>query len=96
MVGHALRLYDPFRHGIVRQKRGSLIRNCCVLVLQRAARTYRGRLAGMLSEIRPLDAPELSFLAVDSMVMVSFIAGAAISTTDCGLSNLAPSTIFAQ
>jgi FkbM family methyltransferase len=65
----ALRLYDPFRRGVVRFKRGSLIRNGCVLVLQRAARAYRGRLAGLLSEIRPLDAPELSFVAVDSMVM---------------------------
>lgn len=64
-----LRLHNPFRHGVIRHRRGSLIRNGCVLVLKRAARAYRGRLAGMLSEIRPLDAPELSFLAVDSMVM---------------------------
>jgi len=62
-------LYAPFRHGVVRFKRGGLIRSGCVMVLQRAARAARGRLAEILTEIRPLDAPDLSFLAVDSMVM---------------------------
>jgi FkbM family methyltransferase len=66
---HILRFYDPFRRGAVRYRRGNLIRSGCKLVLQQAARAYRGRLADMLSEIRPADAPDLSFLPVDSMVM---------------------------
>ena len=38
-------------------------------MLRRVARAYRHHLAGRLTEIRPLDAPALSFEAVDSMVM---------------------------
>ena len=44
-------------------------RIAATLVLRRAARANRHHLARQLTEIRPLDAPTLSFESVDSMVM---------------------------
>jgi len=64
-----LGMYLPLRRGVVRLRRGSLLRSLCVLVLKVAAKSYRGRLFRLVPEIRPLDAPELSFCPVDSMVM---------------------------
>jgi FkbM family methyltransferase len=46
-----------------------LARNACIAVLKVAARAHRHHLPRRLTEIRPLDAPQLSFDAVDSMVM---------------------------
>ena len=62
-------LFTPLRRGAVRLRRGSLGRSLCVLILKHASVAYRGRLGARLTEIRPLDAPQLSFLPTDSMVM---------------------------
>jgi len=64
-----LAAYEPFRLGIVRFRRGSLPRKVCVGVLQIAAGAHRGRLASLVSEVRPLDMPHLGFCPTDSMVM---------------------------
>ncbi len=64
-----LAAYAPLRAGILRFPRGSLPRKACVAALKIAARAHRGSLAAKLPEIRPLDFPELSFCATDSMVM---------------------------
>jgi FkbM family methyltransferase len=64
-----LRLYDPLRHLAVRLPRGHPVRGAAVLVLKYALRGHRHHLPERLREIRPIDAPDLSFEAVDSMVM---------------------------
>lgn len=64
-----LAAYKPFRLGVVSRRRGSLLRGLCVLVVKLGARAYRGRLATLLAEIRPLDASDVVFRAADSMVM---------------------------
>lgn len=64
-----LAVFRPFRMGVVFFRRGSLPRKICVAVLKLPARAYRGQLAALLPEIRPLDAPQLVFCSVDSMVM---------------------------
>jgi FkbM family methyltransferase len=61
--------YRPLRQAILSLPRRHPVRMAATLVLRRAARAYRHRLAGRLTEIRPLDAPALSFEPVDSMVM---------------------------
>ena len=64
-----LPFYAPLRRGAQYFHRGSFQRNACIAVLKVADRAHRHHLARRLSEIRPLDAPELSFQATDSMVM---------------------------
>ena len=64
-----LRCFGPVRRMFVRLPRGNLVRNASVLVLKRAARAYRNRLAAKVDAIVPLDRPDVSFEAVDSMVM---------------------------
>ena len=61
--------YRPLRQAVLDFPRQHPVRLAATLVLRRAARAYRHHLAGQLTEIRPLDAPALSFEAVDSMVM---------------------------
>jgi FkbM family methyltransferase len=41
----------------------------CVAILKQAQRAYRGKLAGQLRDVRPLDFPGLRFSAADSMVI---------------------------
>jgi FkbM family methyltransferase len=65
----SLRCLRPFRQGVVAHRRGSLLRNICVAVLKHAQRAYRGRLAGLLKDVRPLDFPALRFASSDSMVI---------------------------
>jgi FkbM family methyltransferase len=64
-----LAVYKPFRIGVVSLRRSSLRRKVCVVVLKLAARAHRGHLAARLPDVRPLDAPQLVFRSVDSMVM---------------------------
>lgn len=64
-----LKVLYVFRLGAVRLPRGSLPRSLCILALKRAARQYRHRLPALLREVRPLDAPWLTFRPVDSMVL---------------------------
>lgn len=61
--------YQPLRRAVLGLPRRHPVRIAATVVLRRAAWAYRHRLAGQLDEIRPLDAPALSFEAVDSMVM---------------------------
>jgi len=61
--------YRPLRQAVLDLPRRHPIRVAASIVLRRAARAHRHRLAGQLAEIQPLDAPALSFEAVDSMVM---------------------------
>ena len=61
--------YYPLRRVVLGLPRRHPVRIVATVVLRRAARAYRHRLAGQIDEIRPLDAPALSFEAVDSMVM---------------------------
>lgn len=61
--------YYPLRLGIATLKRGTFARNVCVAILKQAQRAYRGRLGGLLPDVRPLDFPALRFSAVDSMVI---------------------------
>lgn len=61
--------YHPLRRAVLGLPRRHPVRIAATVVLRRAARAYRHRLAEQLDEIRPLDAPALSFEAVDSMVM---------------------------
>jgi hypothetical protein len=63
-AGHVpLACYEPFRRGAVTFHRGSLPRKLCIAVLKMATRGYHGGLAGLLAEIRSLDAPTLRPLA---------------------------------
>lgn len=64
-----LAVYKPFRLGVVSLRRGSILRGLCVLAVKLGVRAYRGRLARLLTEIWPLDAPTMVFCAADSMVM---------------------------
>ena len=57
------------RQSVDDRPRGYSIRLAATFMLQRAARAHSRHLSTRLTEIRPLDAPELSFQAVDSMVM---------------------------
>ena len=61
--------YFPLRRGVVALRRGSFLRNICVAILKQAQRAYRGRLAGLLKDVRPLDFPALRFASADSMVI---------------------------
>lgn len=61
--------YNPLRAGAVRLRRGSLPRSACVAVLQIAHRAWRHRLAERVDDVRPLDAPHLSFAPTNSMVV---------------------------
>ncbi len=61
--------YRPLRQAVLDLPRRHPIRIAAGIVLRRVARAHRHSLAGQLAEIRPLDAPMLSFEAVDSMVM---------------------------
>jgi FkbM family methyltransferase len=55
------------RKGAVAWRRGSLPRSLCIAVLQRAARSRRP--SESLSEIRPLDMPQIAFITSGSMVL---------------------------
>ena len=59
--------YYPFRYGVVHLPRGSIRRNCCVLVLKLASRHLSA--VRMTSEIRPLDDKSVRFASVDSSIM---------------------------
>jgi FkbM family methyltransferase len=59
--------YYPFRKGAVAWRRGSLPRSACIAVLKRAARARRP--SELLREIRPLDRPDIAFVATGSMVL---------------------------
>jgi len=48
--------------------RGSIPRGAAILILKRASRAWRATLMSGLTEIKPLDRPDLGFVAVDSMV----------------------------
>lgn len=61
--------YRPLRQAVLDLPRRHPVRIAATVVLRRAARAHQHHLAGQLDEIRPLDAPALSFEAVDSMVM---------------------------
>lgn len=61
--------YRPLRQAVLDYPRGHPVRLAATVVLHRAARAYRHHLSSRITEIRPLDAPALSFEAVDSMVM---------------------------
>lgn len=61
--------YSPFRRGAVHLPRGNVFRSACILVLKQALYANRRRLARRVTEITPLDFPEVSFEPVDSMVM---------------------------
>lgn len=61
--------FDPLRAGAVRLRRGSLPRSACVAVLQLAHQAWRHRLGERVADVRPLDAPHLSFAPTDSMVV---------------------------
>jgi FkbM family methyltransferase len=64
-----IEIYTPLRQNAVGLPRGSLRRNISIYILKRVIRAYRGRLAGGVPEIRPMDIREISFLPSDSMVM---------------------------
>jgi FkbM family methyltransferase len=61
--------YRPLRQAVLDYPRGHPLRLAATVVLKQAARAYRHHLSSWITEIRPLDAPALSFEAVDSMVM---------------------------
>ncbi len=63
-----LSAYRPFRQAIVSLDRRNPLRLAATLVLKQAARAHGSSLASRLSEIRPLDRPDLSFEPSDSMV----------------------------
>jgi FkbM family methyltransferase len=50
-------------------RRGSFLRNICVVILKQAQRAYRGKLTELLKDVRPLDFPALRFASADSMVI---------------------------
>nr|WP_294507879.1 FkbM family methyltransferase [uncultured Rhodopila sp.] len=62
-----LSLLYPFRLGAVTWRRGSLPRSACIAVLKWAARGRRP--SEILREIKPLDRPDLAFIATGSMVL---------------------------
>jgi FkbM family methyltransferase len=67
LAGVPLGWYYPFRKGAVAWRRGSLPRSACIAILKHAARSRRP--SEMLTEIRPLDRPEIGFIATGSMVL---------------------------
>jgi FkbM family methyltransferase len=64
-----LSLLTPFRKGAVRGHRGSLVRSACIAFLKIVSK--RIRVASSVQQVRPLDFPEVSFAATDSMVIDS-------------------------
>ena len=64
-----LAAYQPLRRLVFAVGRGNPLRVAATMVLRRAARAHHGHLAARLSEIRPIDRPDLSFEPVDSMVI---------------------------
>lgn len=62
-----LLLLYPFRLLVVRMERGSLLRKICVATLK----IFKGKMqiSVLLNEVRPLDAPQVTFEAVNSMVL---------------------------
>ena len=59
--------YYPLRKGAVALRRGSIPRSACVAILKHAARSRRP--SEILTEIRPLDMPQIAFIATGSMVL---------------------------
>ena len=59
--------YFPFRLGVVSFRRGNIIRNICTAIVKQAAVTRKELIATL--DVHPLDRPDLSFEAADSMVM---------------------------
>ena len=59
-------LLDPLRRTVAHGRRGSLPRNAAIALLRQVRPWFR---VADLAEVRPLDMPELSFEATDSMVM---------------------------
>lgn len=66
-----MRWFDPFRRAVVRWPRGSLPRNASIAILRPVEKAHRQVLSARVREITPLDVPDISFEAVDSMVMDS-------------------------
>ncbi len=66
-----IRMYDPLRERLLRYPRGSFRRNLCVVALKLLLQAHRGHLAERLTEVRPLDKPDVSFQPTDSMVINS-------------------------
>jgi FkbM family methyltransferase len=68
-----LPLYEPLRRAVATRPRHHPARVAATLLLRHASAAHRNhlaaRLGGAQGEIRPLDAPDLSFEPVDSMVM---------------------------
>lgn len=64
-----LACYLPLRLAAARLRRQNMLRKISLGVLQYAHRAHKGRIAERLEEIRPLDAPEISFQAANSMVV---------------------------
>jgi FkbM family methyltransferase len=64
-----LAFFAPFRLGAVRFVRGTLPRKICVGVAKLGAKAWAGRLSRHLSQVVPLDRPDLTFAATDSMVI---------------------------
>jgi FkbM family methyltransferase len=62
-----LSCFAPFRKGAVALKRGTLGRSFCIGILKYVKDHYA--LSERLSEIRPLDMPDLSFRSVNSPVL---------------------------
>jgi FkbM family methyltransferase len=61
--------YDGCRTLAARLPRGNPVRNALVLTLKRAARAWRGQMAGSIDSVQPPDWPGISFEPTDSMVM---------------------------
>lgn len=66
-----LTAFRPLRYCAARLSRRNPLRLACMLVLMRAARSYRGKLGSILFEVRPYDDIGLSFEPSDSMVIDS-------------------------
>ena len=64
-----LPLYWPLRWAITSLQRKNPLRQASTLILKRASRACRHSLSVRLKEIRPIDQPDLSFAASDSMVI---------------------------
>ncbi len=62
-----LLLLYPFRLLVVHMERGSLLRKICVAILK----IFKGKIKIdlLVNEVRPLDAPQVTFEAVNSMVL---------------------------
>jgi FkbM family methyltransferase len=64
-----LAAYRPLRQAVTSLGRRNPLRMAATLVLKRALHANRDHLANRLTEIRPLDAPHLTFEPIDSMVI---------------------------